>query len=601
MSETKSIYLVSNAQRFESSNTLAKFRNEMPTDQLSKVGVQYQLCCDQIAFDDVFDCSFLPERLSTPPIICTEQNPSKKFFTEQDLRAMPDSNKIHLPRRSYGSWNELAFYVKTSQKSTNHSNVYDNLTPPCLATERLQKLYFGAFGSYKKLKPISVPNIWFLYIYKPLAERIIDYDDEVYKRNPPIDMKICDEDFLGFRADPETAIYFKVRDRVKLQSDFDHILFLECSDIASSRYNNTLRPFLLSLCLDHDRTLVQEEVDRYKTFYFPPVHPQFLHLSTDDLRSIQLKLVTRDGRIAPLQRGRATLAHLTVRPVLKGTMEEHIVTVTSDKQPAFPSNNQCHFSTYLEPPLYFPPSSKWRVALLSASIMNRFRLPFSDLERSMYVSLLNDDDEEDYSQPLMLSRGLGSMNEFCGEFNSYFTPNQARASINVHSGTLQIESNKFKLKLVATAKFLTFLGAAESTQESEIVEIVRSKRQPLVLPFQAQFNLYSPGHIFVYCSAVDESLVAGQMLKVLRIVEATKADYGSKKVSFSKLAHHSFERLQWHNLTSVDSVSKISIVLRTQSGSNVPFDLPEDEGEGGESGKLQEAPTVMNLLFQRIE
>ena len=120
-----------------------------------------------------------------------------------------------------------------------------------------------------------------------------------------------------------------------------------------------------------------------------------------------------------------------------------------------------------------------------------------------------------------------------------------------------------------SGKMAYFLGMPLETENVETASLRVLRRQPYTFPFPPRFDRFYPQSVYIYSSLVDSSLVAGQSLKLLKIVP-TAFSGSPLHTSSSNTNHIEFKELELHNVR-VSQLSKMSFEIRDQTGKLVSF------------------------------
>ena len=181
------------------------------------------------------------------------------------------------------------------------------------------------------------------------------------------------------------------------------------------------------------------------------------------------------------------------------------------------------------------------------------------------------------------------MSEIVRRFNVSNTHNLYRvvAEISPASGTIRITAKSGQvMKMVMRKNFAEFLGVPVQESNETVVTIQRSPMTPYYFAKQPQFQRYLPSSLWIYCNVIRPSILSGDYLQVIRIVNAKTVEFSLSGQNISPVVNHSFDTLQWHELAT-DTISNITFDIRDQTGQPIKFDSYEN------------MPTVFTLMFRR--
>ena len=347
-----SLYLVSNSNKDRiSSNRLASFTNLFPLD-LTMKATSYYLHVQELMIDHYFTSPFLPKSELLAPIIITSKcmMPFNDCLTDSQYELIPEHHKIFLPQRTYQDWGHLTQAISSGQLSTfyNWAESDEKIAPRIIHSRHNvmnddnPDIVFGLFEQRtKSWRTWSHDDeTYTLFMYAPLANALAKSVDGALK------IKIKNEDYLAFKAD-KYKVFFHGKKQVKLDSNFDPIVFLEIAEIETRRINADFKPYALSFCLDLDKNEVNDGTAQYQNFFYSVKTPQYFKIASDQLRSLNVRFCNRNGDTLPLAKGQASIISLKLTDSIPKAMEDSfMLTCTSAPQEFFENNSTHTFSSH---------------------------------------------------------------------------------------------------------------------------------------------------------------------------------------------------------------------------------------------------------------
>ena len=589
MSE-RSLFLVSSAdsQRFD--NKLSNFVNLFSRD-ITRTPKNYYLAVAEVFLDDSFKASFNPKSDHLAPIICTKLPfPDSGIIDENAYKDLPAESKIFLQSKNYPS--RIDFLQALAESQSSNMRVYKKF--PKIWCQNLDKeAFFGAFQSNKSAQSFETDEPYFVYVFKPLAELCAETIEASNQLQVNREVSINGFRYKAYETDDNTGIAFKLKDKFDLKSYFEPLFFVEVSICNPVRMNETLVPYIFNATLEHERQYDSDEVERYQVFHHEVKHKLYHKIRGDTIRSIRVRIVDKNGDPLMLNRGRSTIIHLSLREEDEDMRNQFMITVTSEKSAAFPNNNNNEFSTNIFPAIRFPENSEWECSLVSCSVPTRYNLPIAESNRCLMVSFYHPETSEYLTSGLvMYPQSIQSLQEIVSRFNEMFADDldRAKASINVISGTLEFRSEKYTMDISIRADFYKLLGG-KMTEEYDpdfVHHLTRPRRVSYVFPGQPNFHYYFPGTLFCYFGSIEPVFIGNDQYPILRILQTKFSNYRSNSSTMSHMHTFTFDSLLFHKV-SQNLITRMDFSINTQDGKNANF------------VNYENSPTVLNLLFRRIQ
>ena len=586
MSE-KSLFLVSSANSQRFSNKLSNFVNLFSRD-IKRTPNHYYIAVSEIFLDDSFKSPFNPKNESLAPIICTTLPPPFSGLIEYEAyEELPPETKIFLQNKQYLDRIDFLQALTESQKSSVRTYVK---VPQLWCQQSEQEAYFGAFENNKRKKGFETEEPYFVYLYKPLAQ---DCVETVNTNTPPRSHEVTIDGYkyLGYEADKDTGIAFKLRENINLKSYFEPLFFVELSVCEPMRMNEKLVPYVFNATLEHDRQFASNQIERYQVFHHEVKHKQYHKIRGETIRSIRVRIVDKNGDPLMFASGRSTIIHLHLREEDNNMRDQFMVTVTSEKSDSYPDNTNSQFTTNVFPAIRLPENSEYEVSLVSCTLPTRYDLPIDESNRCLLVSLYYPDTGNLYDTGLvMYPKSIQSLHEIVSRFNNRFAIDGAAvASINNITGTLELRSEKFAFDLSIRSDFYKLLGGrmSEKRDRDYVHHIVRPVKTSYVFPNQPNFSKYFPGTLFCYFGAIEPVFIGDDQYPILRILQTKFSDYQSQGNNSSHMHTYNFDTLLFHRLAQ-NHITKMEFSINQQNGEIANF------------AHFEDTPTVLNLMFRKV-
>ena len=569
----KYVYVISNGNtEIYTDNTLTKFTNEIQLNE----NKQYEIAICELFFDDKFYSSYLPKNENLPAIIVTKVKPDKISY-EIVCNHLPVEEKWYFPHV------ELQGLGSIIDQCLNNFNTGLNKRISLWHQKKgNENITFGCYKSEKTGEMVADYEDYFCYIFDQLSNEIRDsnFSQEfpVYKTVEMEQIK-----FHVFKMNPLKKCFFVCDTFMKnLKTSFTPNVFIYCSNIKPTYLDNNHASLLDVIALDTNKGKRGNEVTSINASGFNCENQQliFHKLVTESAANIQLQLLDDKKKQLDLKRGRATIARLALREIeSEGKMDNIKITVTSNPQPLHEENVAWQFASELSEniPLY----GSWEMALVSASLPKRFNLPFNERERVMYLKFMPSQGSV-YTKTITLPKCLQSNHEIVDEINKYFTPIQLKCSVDYVTKCLIFEAG-VNVTILMRKSFANFLGYATPPDDRAMSFNILANEK-FNFPFPPKFADFLPSTIFLYSDIIKSTSVAGNLLKLLKVLPV---DFTDKGQFDSNVRHITFKTLEFHKIERT-LISTLRFYLRTQSGENVNFANDDN-------------PVILNLLIRKFE
>ena len=576
------IYLVSNGSTDIYDNTLSSFKNDVLFSSKKKIT---EIAVSEIIFEDVFQSEFIPTDSEIPSIIC-----SKTKSTALELESLLPTEKIYLPIASY-TYNGLlesinkcsGFHMYSGRKTLSKKKIY-----LWYQDVQQQKTFFGAFQSQKKPDLIADGEAYYCYMYQPLSKALRDVNGGA-DTEPFETVRLMNHDFDVFKINAR-GIYFQCKNEssedptnqfVNLSTLFSPYLNLYCPSIKAQFYEDKTAKILSSLTLHTDRTKIIE-IDsngnhQIGCYYHQIAHPIYHKLLTEDLSTIQIKLLDMNLNQAQLQKGRATIIKLITKTASSATMNDIKVTLSSRPQKMHPGNKPYQFGCELAESIsLFGP--QWFVAIVNVSIPTRFQLPLPDRDR--VISFRYNTEGGLQRKSIIIPATVQSAAEIIDEIQKTILPTQAIFSIDAHTSGIKITAKR-TLEILMRGSFAYFMGGTEDYKNRAVVKTRLNTNESLIFQHPPKFSEYLPSSLFLYADFISPTFCGGRNLQLMKIMPAYFTDYINLKTS-SHVRSLDFKSLEYHPVNA-SLLKSLNFEVRTQTGEYAPF------SGGGD--------VLMNLVF----
>ena len=581
----KSLYLVSSADSDRFQNKLSDFHNIFAED-ITETTKNYYIAVNEVFLDNSFRTPYCPKNSDLAPILCTTTLvPDGNVWDNDVYKELPSEEKIFLHSRSYANRADI---LETISEVQNSSILAFKKTPQVWSQDSKGRVFFGAFESNNGVKPFDKEKNYVIYVYEPLAKACI-YEDS---NQIPISEKciLNGYEYIAYKTDNEKGIAFELKEKICLPSYFDSLFFVELSICEPMRLNEKLVPYVFNATLENDRQNAKDETDRYKVFHGEVKHKQFYKIRGDEIRSIRVRLVNQRGERLMLDRGRATILHLTLKEEDDIMRNQFMVSVTSDVSEAFPNNTNSEFSTNIFPAIRFPEGSEWECSLVSCTIPTRYDLDIAERNRVILVHFRDPSTDKVHSSDIVLfPKSIHSLQEVVTRFNDLFRNSRAVATINVITGTLDIRSEKYKMEILVRADFYKLLGGkiSDDNDKDFIHRITRPPGISYIWPEKPHFNFYFPGTLFCYFGSIEPVFIGNDQYPILRILQTKLSEYGRIQETNGHMYTYTFDTLIFHKVAQ-KHITRMDFSINQQSGIPANFSRTEN------------SPTVLNLMFRRV-
>lgn len=584
---TDYLYLVSNGSAEIYSNSLTNFKNDV---NFGNKRIE-EIALSEIWVEDIFTSDYLPKLETLPAIIHSKIKPEK--MTNLMIKKVTPTEKYFLPYSNF-KYNEIfesitkcAGFRLNSRGRRNEAKIslwYQSISD--------QTTFFGPYTSSKTGTLVANAKRYYCYIYKPLSEALRDAKGGE-DTNPVKTISLFDHDFDVYKIN-DRGFYFqckqdysddKERQFKDLATNFSPFLFVETSCIENQYFNSTLKRILSSVTLEKDRTQIvgSQEIDteKYTCFHKEFLHPCFFKVATQNLSTIQIRLLDINLKQASLQAGRTTIVKLIIREKgnqLTSPMNDINITVTSQLQDLYENNTSAKFSTKLTEPVSLF-GSKWYCALISCSVPTRFKLPFDESTRSITFRISGADGTVRIRN-IIIPDDVQSAGEIIEALEQVILPSEAVFSIDEHTTGIKIKAKR-PLQLFMRGRLIYFLGSADHYKDVNVARMNLAIEEELIMPFVPRFLQYYPNSLFLYCDFIEHTMVSGRNLRLLKILPAYYSNLNHGKTS-SNIRNMEFKTLEFHSVNS-KFLSTLNFEIRTQTGEIVPF-----------SGSK---PTLLQMIF----
>ena len=549
------IFLISNGSTQFYENTLTKFTNQVP-DLFTKSSDTFEVGVSEIIFQDKFASPFILTKPFCPAIIVSQLKPqdgavmASKDFTNGD--------KVYLPSAHYKNLSMLFTLANTACSKNISLWVHE-------ARER--RFYIGFYKNEKQIAPAPNARNHYLYMYRPLVD---DLKPHSYYR--PTVTTIEGLEYMAFRSS-RNGTYFRCGDDHQLESYFTPHVFISTPCIEASYLDSKKVKLLGGVTLVENKSKTLDTTyttnQNHSAFHYEFAHPQFHRLTSESIRSIEINLLDSNLRQCRMLPGQATVIKIALRKVADiGKMSSINISATSKPQELHKDNSASYFTTELAETIVLP-GSNWKVGLVSCSLPSRFELDFSEKDLTLALSIDIHAETRVQRHSLTLPNSLHSTGEIVELINSLFIATRQHFSVSSQTGAIRCDPTDRSIYMYMSGKMAYFLGMPLETENVETASLRVLRRQPYTFPFPPRFDRFYPQSVYIYSSLVDSSLVAGQSLKLLKIVP-TAFSGSPLHTSSSNTNHIEFKELELHNVR-VSQLSKMSFEIRDQTGKLVSF------------------------------
>ena len=561
-------YTVSNgSMQLFKDNKLSEFSNVLP-HSLTNSSQSYELALLEIIFNNEFLFPNLPADDHIPSFILTQET---DYIDKVKFSHYSGDAQFFLPRQHYSLWKFIRILETISS-----SGLRDKSDAPIIAafSPELQLPLMGLFHNNKSEPWTASVKNYKLMVYKPLADLIVSSTPVQNQKNSlEASINIDGSTYNVYGLLPGTHYFFAItRSWQRIPSHFEPSVFIECPSIDHHLFNNTLVAQLGHCGIPEHMT-----AGGAKGFHLEILKPTYFTLSTNKLQAVHVKLCDKNGNRLKLAPGPSTILKFHLRRVIQEErMNSHFVQVTSKAQTGVGTNNANKFTVQLPFPLQLHSDSflgQWKVGISSAIIPSRFKLTLSEESRIINIHF-----HQVETFTLILPHH-STLNEVCDFLNNN-TKSFLLAEEDSLTGGLRL-TPQHTMNITMRSVLYNFLGGSVSDIEAEpIVQIRRLPEQPFVFPRPPRYEKEFPTSAFVYANFIEPSIVAGQFLRILRIISlSTNHKHGR---------HHlvkDFKHLEMHNVTT-SRLQTLSFELRSHDGT--PLDFQDQSSE-----------VMFNLVFQR--
>lgn len=540
---TEYIYLVSNGSSdIYSENTLTSFKNDLIPRHVKK----YEVALSEIIIDAKFTNPALPNDTTQPCIICCKMTPDiiKSKFDEID-----PSEKIFLQHRNY---NKPFHFLKAI---TNASNLVVNGYKAILWTHdvRNNRFYFGLYKTKKEV--IGDIDDFYLYMYEPLSKVL-----NANRLPQPFDTINLDGLFYDVYKIRWRENYFVIdmTESDLLKTSYKPNLLVSTSIIDNCYVNTKQAPILASFALEEDNGLVK---------HIELENPLFCNVKSSDMSSIEIRILDDHLNPAKLEFGRATVLKLLLREknLSRAPIMDDIKITVASNNISDPENNPAQFKCDLSQRIQLY-GNDWSVCLVSASIPNRFEIPFEDSYRSLHFRLHTKDASKLVTRSVLLPKSLIDTEHIVKRINKFFdTTEELYAFKDPMFGTLSIKSF-IDVTIIMRGPLAYFLGFDHEKKDNVGFTLDFLPGEIVNFPFEVRFKEYLPHALFIYSDIVKSIEVSGKSLRLLKIIPVNEEKRVTSLINFIE-----FKNLDFHEI-SCGSLSRLNFEIRDQSGKHCAFE-----------------------------